>query len=51
MLYTVENSRENIISRCFTNQLSQQSGGFSGDLLDQKSKSPLLPGGGGRGYK
>ena len=31
----------------FTNMLSPQGGAFSGDLLDQKSKSPLFPGPGG----
>ena len=35
----------------FTNKQSSQGGAFSGDLLDQKSKSPLFPGlWGGRGY-
>ena len=28
----------------FTNKLYPQGGAFSEDLLDQKSKSPLLPG-------
>ena len=35
----------------FTNEHSPQGGAFSGDLLDQKLKSPLFPGPGGRGYK
>ena len=35
----------------FTNEQSLQGGAFSWDLLDQNSKSPLFPGGGGRGYK
>ena len=33
----------------FTNEQSPQGGAFSGDLLDQKSKSPLFPGSGGGG--
>ena len=35
------------ISSGFTNQQSPQGRAFSGDLLDQKSKSPLFPGAGG----
>ena len=35
----------------FTNEQSPQGRAFSGDLLDQKSKSPLFLGAGGRGYK
>ena len=35
----------------FTNKQSPQDGALSGDLLDQKSKSPLFLGaGGGHGY-
>ena len=41
--------REN--SSGFNNEQSQQSGAFSGTLLDQKSMSPAIPRGGGRGYK
>ena len=33
-------------SRGFTNEHSPQGGAFSGDLLDQKSKSRLFPGAG-----
>ena len=39
------------ISSGFTNEQSPQLWAFSGDLLDQKSKSPLFPGAGGHGYK
>ena len=35
----------------FTNEQSPRGGTFSGDLLDQKSKSPLFHGGGDRRYK
>ena len=35
------------ISSGFTNEQSPQGRAFSGDLLDQKSKSPLFPGAGG----
>ena len=35
----------------FTNEQSPQCGAFSGDLLGQKSKSPLFRGRWGRGYK
>ena len=37
----------------FTDKQSPQGRAFSGDLLDQKSKSPLFPGAGGgeSGYK
>ena len=34
-------------SRGFTSEQSLQGGAFSRDLLDQKSKSPQFPGGGG----
>ena len=34
-------------SGVFTIVPSPQGGDFTGDLLDQKSKSPLFPGGGG----
>ena len=34
----------------FTNEQSPRGWAFSGHLLDQKSKSPLFPGGGGRGW-
>ena len=33
-------------SRGFTNEHSPRGGAFSGDLLDQKSKSRLFPGAG-----
>ena len=33
----------------FTNDQSPQGGAYSGYLLDQMSKSPLFPGGGGEG--
>ena len=35
----------------FTNEQFPQGGAFSGDLMDQKSKSLLFPEPGGRGYK
>ena len=38
-------------SSSFTNEQSPQGGAFNRDLLDQKSKSPLFPGPGGRRYK
>ena len=47
----MKNSRLQRKGSGFTNEQSPQDGAFSGDLLDQKSKSPLFPGDGGRDYK